>query len=94
VKQFLQDKVQRGMKLAVATFGEKGSLAWDGKVWTACGIYPAGKVVNTVGAGDSYIAGFLSGLLRNEPIDECMRIGSRVAAQVVSVFEPWVTEES
>ena len=33
-------------------------------------------------------------LLRNEPIDECMRIGSRVAAQVVSVFEPWVTEES
>lgn len=94
VKQFLQDKVQRGMKLAVATFGEKGSLAWDGKVWTACGIYPAVKVVNTVGAGDSYIAGFLSGLLRNEPIDECMRIGSRVAAQVVSVFEPWVTEES
>ena len=90
VKPFLQDKVDRGMRIAVATFGEKGSLAWDGREWFECGIVPAAHVVNTVGAGDSYIAGFLSGILKKKPIGECMRIGAEVSSQVVQVFEPWV----
>ncbi len=91
IKEYLRDKVSRGMKLAVMTLGEKGSLAWDGKSWTAGPVYPVRRVVNTVGAGDSYIAGFLCGILKGLSIDACMRSGARVAAQVVEVFEPWVT---
>ena len=64
IKDFLKDVVNRGLKVAIATFGEKGSLAWDGKSFIECDIVPALKVINTVGAGDSYIAGFLSGVLR------------------------------
>lgn len=91
-RAFLKDKVDRGMKIAVATFGERGSLAYDGNTFVSCGITPAAHVVNTVGAGDSYIAGFLAGILWEKPLPECMRLGADVSARVVQVFEPWVQE--
>jgi fructoselysine 6-kinase len=89
IEGFLEDKVRAGMKIAVATFGEGGSLAWDGKEFHSFGIFPA-RVVNTIGAGDSYIAGFLYGTISGKSIRESMEIGARVAASVVGVFEPWV----
>ncbi len=90
IENFLRDKVDRGMKVAVATFGDKGSLAYDGKSFIECGVCHVDHVVNTVGAGDSYIAGFLCGLLKNESIKRCMERGANISAEVISVFEPWV----
>ncbi|PKM50503.1 MAG: carbohydrate kinase [Firmicutes bacterium HGW-Firmicutes-7] len=89
IEDFLKDKVSRGMKIAIATFGEKGSLAWDGKQFYEYGIFPS-TVVNTVGAGDSFIAGFLFGILNQYTIDKALESGACLAAKVVSVFEPWV----
>ncbi len=89
IERFLKDKVSRGMKIAVATFGEKGSLAFDGEKFHEGGVFPA-KVVNTVGAGDSFIAGFLYGILNNYPVDKALASGAQIAAIVVGVFEPWV----
>lgn len=89
IELYLKDKTDRGMKLAVATFGDEGSLAFDGKRFYEGQIYPA-KVVNTVGAGDSFIAGFLSEILMGHTIPEALDKGAKVAAEVVSVFEPWV----
>ena len=90
IQAFLKDKTDRGMKLAVATFGEKGSLAYDGKCFTIGGIYPA-CVVNTVGAGDSFIAGFLYELLNGSPVAKCLDTGAKVSARVVAVFDPLET---
>lgn len=89
IEEFLKDKVSRGMKIAVATFGEQGSMAWDGESFYSCGIVKA-EVENTVGAGDSFIAGFLYGILNHFPVAECLKKGAEVSAQVVAVFEPWV----
>ena len=91
IEEFLKDKVSRGMKIAVVTFGEDGSLAWDGERFYVGGIEKA-EVVNTVGAGDSFIAGFLYGILNGKSIDECLKKGAEVAASVVQVFEPWVEQ--
>jgi len=93
IEQYLKDKTDRGMKLAVATFGEEGSLAFDGDHFYEGRVYPA-KVVNTVGAGDSFIAGFLYEILIGHSIPEALDKGAKVAAEVVSVFEPWVKRES
>ncbi len=93
IEGFLKDKVDRGMKVAVATFGDKGSLAYDGKEFITCGICPAERVVNTVGAGDSFISGFLYGVLNGLSVKASMEKGAEVAAQVVQVFEPWVIGE-
>lgn len=89
IEAFLKDKVDRGMKVAVVTFGEKGSLAYDGKQFYDGKIYKA-KIVNTVGAGDSFIAGFLYGILTGQDIESCLDTGAKLAADIVSVFEPWV----
>ena len=93
IKVFLMDKGDRGMKVAVATFGEDGSLAYDGKTFYRGEIVPAKEVVNTVGAGDSFIAGFLYGILNKYEIPECLKTGAKIASSVVEVFEPWVIEE-
>ncbi len=92
VRTFLKEIAALGPDITVATFGEKGSLAWDGDAFHICGIHEA-DVVNTIGAGDSYIAGFMCGILRGSSIEEAMDLGAATAAKVVSVFGPWPEEE-
>jgi len=93
IESYLKDKVNRGMKVAVATFGDKGSLAYDGNQFYEGGIYPA-QVVNTVGAGDSFIAGFLYAVLNGADIETCLDTGAKIAAKVVSTFNPWESNYS
>ena len=47
-----------------------------------------GKAVDTVGAGDSMVAGFLSGWLTTGQWAEALRMG--VAAGSASAFSPWI----
>jgi 5-dehydro-2-deoxygluconokinase len=42
------------------------------------------EVLNTVGAGDAFMSGFLSGWLREESLEECLRLGNACGAIVVS----------
>jgi sugar/nucleoside kinase (ribokinase family) len=44
---------------------------------------PRRKVVDTVGAGDAWAAGFLCGLLRNIDLVECCRRGNELAAMSI-----------
>lgn len=88
IEQFLKDAAKRGARVAVATFGGRGSLAYDGAAFHDFGVYET-EVVNTVGAGDSFIAGFMHGMLQDRPIRDCLDAGARLASQVVSMFEPF-----
>lgn len=89
IEAFLKERIAMGMKIAVATFGDKGSLAYDGEKFFQCKAVEA-KVVNTVGAGDSFIAGFLFSLLKGESIGCSLKMGAEIASKVVSVFKPWI----
>lgn len=42
------------------------------------------EVFNSVGAGDAFMSGFLSGWLREESFEECLRLGNSCGAIVVS----------
>jgi sugar/nucleoside kinase (ribokinase family) len=42
------------------------------------------RVVDTTGAGDSYAAGFLYGVIRGMQPDRCARLGALAAAEVVA----------
>ncbi|SDW05914.1 2-dehydro-3-deoxygluconokinase [Alicyclobacillus hesperidum] len=46
--------------------------------------WPVETVVDTVGAGDGFNAGFIAGMLRGFPLDECLRLGSLVGAYAVT----------
>lgn len=57
-----------GARLVLLTLGEEGAylLAHDGRRWHARETAPV-KVVDTVGAGDCFLAGFLAAWLRVQP---------------------------
>lgn len=89
-KEFLRYANSMGAELMIATFGEKGALAYDGKEFYRGEIVPVDHVVNTVGAGDSYFAGFISALIDGKTIPECMRSGAERSAKIISVFNPYL----
>jgi 5-dehydro-2-deoxygluconokinase len=71
-------------KIVVVKHGKDGSVAYtrDGADHRAKS-YPA-RVVKTFGAGDSYAAGFLYGLMNGWPVGRSMAFGSAAASIVVS----------
>lgn len=73
----------------IAMLGEHGSLAYDGQKFYH---QPAENVpvVNTVGAGDSYIAAFTYGVSLGESIPQCMARGKALATRIVQQFEPYL----
>lgn len=78
-----------GPKVAVATLGDKGSIAYDGERFHECGIVEPTELVNTVGAGDSYIAGFTKAMLDGADVDACMQAGAELSSKVISLFKPY-----
>jgi sugar/nucleoside kinase (ribokinase family) len=65
--------------LLVVKRGKRGALACrSSERWEAQGINIC--VVDAVGAGDSFNAGFLHGFLRNWPVDKCLEFGNLAGA--------------
>jgi 1-phosphofructokinase len=74
-----QDLVQKGIQNVVVSLGSKGALWVTNKeIWLA--EPPVCKVVSTVGAGDSMVAGLMYGQLRQQSIDKTLRLASAIAA--------------
>jgi sulfofructose kinase len=66
-------------RLAVATRGERGALAWDGKGFLESPAFRM-KVVDTTGAGDVFHAGFAWALLGGAPAPRALRVANAAAA--------------
>ncbi|MGH0054304.1 MAG: sugar kinase [Sphaerochaetaceae bacterium] len=66
--------VKRGNKGAYVASGTKGFFIEP---------YPV-QVVDTIGAGDAFNAGFLAGLLKNQSIEQCGKMGVLLGALAVS----------
>lgn len=88
LRGFMKRMYDRGPKLVVITLGEYGSLCFDGKDYFHFGIIP-GPVVDTMGAGDSYIAGFLRGIMRGESIVTSMRLGAENSSVTIGYQGAW-----
>jgi sulfofructose kinase len=68
-----------GSKLAAATLGEDGVLAWDGKRFHHSPAWCV-PVVDTTGAGDIFHAGFIYGLMQDWPLDRQLDFACAAAA--------------
>ncbi len=65
----------------VMTLGERGSLAyWRGRIWRQPAL-PT-EVVDTLGAGDAFQAGFMAAHLQGGSIEEALAAGAQQAASV------------
>jgi sugar/nucleoside kinase (ribokinase family) len=63
--------------------GATGALALQGGVATDVPA-PAVEVVDTVGAGDAFNAGYLVGMVRGRPVANALALGVAVASRAVS----------
>lgn len=88
IREFMKKMYSKGPKLVIVTLGEKGSICYNGKEFLTYGIVPC-KVEDTMGAGDSYIAGFLRGILLGKEIKECMRMGAENASVTLGYRGAW-----
>ena len=75
---------ERGARNIVISLGAKGGIliTEDKKIFQ--GNSPKGKLVNSVGAGDSMVAGFLYGYLKKDSLKEALRYG--IACGSASAF--------
>jgi len=75
-------------EFAAVTRNEHGSVVIDGEEVVIIDAEPVDSVVDATGAGDMYAAGFLYGFVRGKPIEQCGRIGSIVASEVITHMGP------
>lgn len=69
-----------GVSYVCGTLGGNGSILSDGTRTVRQGIVPA-QVVDTMGAGDNFIAGFLTAHYQGRPLEEAMAYGAACAAK-------------
>jgi 2-dehydro-3-deoxygluconokinase len=75
--------LDRGARVVVTKRGSAGSEATDGTKHATQPAVPT-TVVDTVGAGDAFTAGFLTGYLETEDLQAGLELGAQVAARVVA----------
>lgn len=80
--------------VAAVKVGAKGSYVAAGETVQKVEPVPAPRVVDTTGAGDYWAAGFLYGLSRKQPLQECARIGSMLGSAVVQTQGAELSEEA
>lgn len=75
------------LRYLVVTAGGEGSVCYErsrrGTSSVAVPVVAGGRVVDTTGSGDAYIAGFLYGYLDGRSAAECGRLGATLASFVV-----------
>ena len=74
-----------GPKIVVMKLAERGACLWENDHCIGVPAYPVDKVVDPVGAGDGFDAGFLSAWLRKQNLQVCLQWGARVGALAVTV---------
>jgi len=78
-----EDAVRKLSKLAnilVVKNGEEGAWLWDGKSLSHQPAFKNEQVVDCIGAGDSFNAGFLSEYVKKSSLKKCMETGALMGA--------------
>lgn len=83
--------IEMGAQHVIVSMAEKGSLLFvEDNVFFAN--IPEGKLMNSVGAGDSVVAGFIASYSKNQDVTEAFRYGA-TAGSATAYSEGLATEE-
>ena len=82
--EYAEKLKDRGARNVLVSLGADGAvlLAEDGQLYERKA--PEGKVINSVGSGDSMVAGFIAGYMKHADYDEALKLG--VAAGSACAF--------
>jgi fructoselysine 6-kinase len=74
-----------GPRLVLATRGPAGALLYDGQAfWRQAAVDT--ELIDTLGAGDAFIARFLVGVLREEPVEGSLAAAAAAAANTCGAY--------
>ena len=85
----LQDsitKIKNYVEIGAITLGAKGSIVFKKQNQYNVKSSNVKKIVDTTGAGDLFASGFLFGLIKKLPIEECGTLGSKAAAEIIAYY--------
>jgi fructoselysine 6-kinase len=88
IKDYMKKIHSKGPRLVVTTRGKRGSMAYDGKEFYYQDIIDC-KVVDTMGAGDSYIGAYLTNWVKGKSVSECMLEATKVSTEVIQHEGAW-----
>ena len=80
------------VEIAIVKIGEKGSLIANKKEEVYVPAYKA-NFIDATAAGDYYAAGFFYGLLNDGSLEQCGKIGSLLASNIVETVGTKLTED-
>ena len=83
-EKVIQESNRRGVKTVVVTLGEDGALIGAENEVMQLDPMPAGPVIDTTGAGDSFKGGFIHGFLEGKSIAESALIGNVCAGITIT----------
>ncbi|WP_227937143.1 sugar kinase [Alkalihalobacillus deserti] len=84
-KEIINECKKLGISYTAIKLGDKGAIGYhDGKYIEVAPIVPK-KVVDTVGAGDGFDAGFVYGVLNNWPLERTLKFANVIGSIVVSI---------
>lgn len=84
-KEICQRFHELGCKVVVLKLGKEGCLISAGDEIIKVAGYVVHKLVDTVGAGDGFAAGFLAGILSGKSLHECGELANGVGAMATLV---------
>lgn len=74
-----------GPRIVAVTLGPGGAVVLHGDRWVHAPA-PAADIVDTLGAGDAFIARLLTGLVADTPLDELVRLATAYASASCTTF--------
>jgi fructoselysine 6-kinase len=86
--QMVRRALDAGAPLVVVTLGAAGSIAASAGTDWQVEAAPVARVIDTLGAGDAYIAAFIAARMEGKGIEEAMRAGSLAGAAACTQWGP------
>ncbi|MGM0409977.1 MAG: sugar kinase [Bacillota bacterium] len=85
-KELINEFLEYNPEVVVMKMGEKGAIfATEKDNFTQVDSYSPDKIIDTIGAGDGFAAGFISGLLRGYSYHKSVKLGNAVGAFALTV---------
>lgn len=76
--------LKKGVKVVVIKLGKEGAYYKTGQKEGIVGGFKVDDVVDTVGAGDAFAAGIVSGLLEDLPLEKAIERGNAMGAIIIT----------
>ena len=81
--------LREGASIAVIKLGNKGAFVASRKGAFHAAPYPVAQILDPIGAGDAFAAGFLTGLLEGQTLQESARMANAMGALALASYDDY-----